>query len=185
MMAHRNVDVDDLNRRARSHLAEAHQLQGETLVVNERPFQIGDTVVCLRNDHQRKIRNGTVGEIVTIDHENRSVLLDTADGLRRLHQEYLDEGWMRHGYAVTVHKAQGLTCEHGLLLASDEMGYVGLSRGTGLEQDLRGLGQALRPRSRPALRALDRQRTRAAQACRRLAVGERRQGPCRHRNGRG
>jgi ATP-dependent exoDNAse (exonuclease V) alpha subunit len=133
MMAHRNVDVDDLNRRARSHLADAHQLQGETLVVNERPFQIGDTVVCLRNDHQRKIRNGTVGEIVSIDHENRSVLLDTADGLRRLHQEYLDEGWMRHGYAVTVHKAQGLTCEHGLLLATDEMhhemGYVGLSRG--------------------------------------------------------
>lgn len=41
---------------------------------------------------------------------------------------------MRHGYAVTVHKAQGLTCQHGLLLASDEthheMGYVGLSRGT-------------------------------------------------------
>ncbi|MFN8052782.1 MAG: hypothetical protein U0Q22_15155 [Acidimicrobiales bacterium] len=101
--------------------------------MHERPFQIGDTVVCLRNDHQRKIRNGTVGEIVTIDHENRSVLLDTAEGLRRLRQEYLDEGWMRHGYAVTVHKAQGLTCEHGLLLASDEMhhemGYVGLSRG--------------------------------------------------------
>ena len=134
MMAHRNVDVDDLNRRARAQLAEAHQLQGETIVVNERPFQIGDTVVCLRNVHQRKIRNGTVGEIVTIDHENRSVLLDTTDGLRRLHREYLDEGWMRHGYAVTVHKAQGLTCEHGLLLASDEthheMGYVGLSRGT-------------------------------------------------------
>jgi ATP-dependent exoDNAse (exonuclease V) alpha subunit len=134
MMAHRNVDVDDLNRRARALLAEAHQLQGETIVVSERPFQIGDTVVCLRNDHQRKIRNGTVGEIVTIDHENRSVLLDTTDGLRRLHQEYLDEGWLRHGYAVTVHKAQGLTCEHGLLLASDEthfeVGYVGLSRGT-------------------------------------------------------
>ena len=134
MMSHRNVDVDDLNRRARAHLAEAHLLQGETIVVSERPFQIGDTVVCLRNDHQRKIRNGTVGEIVTIDHENRSVLLDSTDGLRRLHQEYLDEGWMRHGYAVTVHKAQGLTCEHGLLLASDEthheMGYVGLSRGT-------------------------------------------------------
>ena len=34
---------------------------------------------------------------------------------------------------MTVHKAQGRTCDHGLLLASDdmhrEMGYVGLSRG--------------------------------------------------------
>ena len=40
---------------------------------------------------------------------------------------------MCHGHAVTVHKAQGRTCDHGLLLASDdmhrEMGYVGLSRG--------------------------------------------------------
>jgi hypothetical protein len=42
---------------------------------------------------------------------------------------------MRHGYAVTAHKAQGRTCDHGLLLASDdlhrEMGCVGLSRGRG------------------------------------------------------
>jgi len=134
MMAGRNTDVDDLNRRARNHLADNHQLHGDTLVVNDRPFQVGDTVVCLHNDHRGKIRNGMIGEIVTVDHEARSVLIDTADGLRRLQRKYLDEGWMRHGYAVTVHKAQGLTCEHGLLLASDEMhhemGYVGLSRGT-------------------------------------------------------
>ena len=134
MMAGRNSDVDDLNRRARGYLATNHQLHGETLIVNDRPFQIGDTVVCLHNDHRRKIRNGMIGEIVTVDHDARSVLIDTTEGLRRLPEEYLDEGWMRHGYAVTVHKAQGLTCEHGLLLASDEMhhemGYVGLSRGT-------------------------------------------------------
>lgn len=40
---------------------------------------------------------------------------------------------MRHGYAVTVHKAQGRTCDQWLLLAGDymhrEMGYVGVSRG--------------------------------------------------------
>jgi len=50
--------------------------------------------------------------------------LDAMDGV---------PGWMRHGYAVTVHKAQGRTCDHGLLLASDDLhreaGYVGLSRG--------------------------------------------------------
>src|SRR3954462_2860097 len=43
-------------------------------------------------------------------------------------------GQLDHGYAVTVHKAQGRTVTHALLLSSDgasrELGYVGLSRGT-------------------------------------------------------
>jgi len=57
----------------------------------------------------------------------------TDDGDRRRHDECLTAGSMRHGYAVTVHKARDRTRDHGLLLASDdlhrEMGYVGLSRG--------------------------------------------------------
>ncbi|CAN5576016.1 MobF family relaxase [soil metagenome] len=133
MMARRNDDVDDLNRRARRYVRAAGQLSGEPLVVNERPFQIGDQVICTRNDYANGIRNGTTGTITHIDHKRTAVTLSTEDGVRRLDDEYLAAGSMRHGYAVTVHKAQGRTCEHGLLLASDdthrEMGYVGLSRG--------------------------------------------------------
>ncbi|HLZ37929.1 MAG TPA: hypothetical protein VKP64_09270 [Mycobacteriales bacterium] len=51
----------------------------------------------------------------------------------RVPAAYLREGGLDHGYAVTVHQAQGLTCERALLLGSDplyrEAGYVGLSRG--------------------------------------------------------
>ena len=133
MMARRNADVDDLNRRARRYVRAAGELSGEPLVVNERPFQIGDHVICTRNDYANGILNGTTGTITHIDHEEAAVTLATEDGTRRLDDEYLAAGSMRHGYAVTVHKAQGRTCEHGLLLASDdlhrEMGYVGLSRG--------------------------------------------------------
>lgn len=41
---------------------------------------------------------------------------------------------LQHAYARTVHKAQGLTCEVGLLIGDDtlyaELGYTGLTRGT-------------------------------------------------------
>ena len=98
-----------------------------------RPFQVGDHVLCTRNDYQNAIRNGTTGEIVEIDHRRRSMTIATDAGERTLGQKYLDDGLIRHGYAITVHKAQGRTCDHGLLLASDDLhretGYVGLSRG--------------------------------------------------------
>ena len=133
MMASRNSDVDDLNRRAHQLMADHGHLRGEPLHLDGRPFQIGDRVVCLRNDRRLDVRNGTVGDITHIDHRRRTLTMDTPDGIRRLPAEYLDDGHVRHGYAVTIHKAQGITCDHALLLGSDELhresGYVGLSRG--------------------------------------------------------
>ena len=133
MMASRNSDVDDLNRRAHQLMADHGHLRGEPLHLDGRPFQIGDRVVCLRNDRRLDVRNGTVGDITHIDDRRRTLTMDTPDGIRRLPAEYLDDGHVRHGYAVTIHKAQGITCDHALLLGSDELyresGYVGLSRG--------------------------------------------------------
>jgi ATP-dependent exoDNAse (exonuclease V) alpha subunit len=133
MMASRNSDVDDLNRRAHQLMADHGHLHGEPLHLDGRPFRIGDRVVCLRNDRRLDVRNGTVGDITHIDHQHRTLTIDTPDGTRRLPTEYLDDGHVRHGYAVTIHKAQGITCDHALLLGSDELyresGYVGLSRG--------------------------------------------------------
>jgi ATP-dependent exoDNAse (exonuclease V) alpha subunit len=52
---------------------------------------------------------------------------------------YLAAGGLDHGYALTIHQAQGLTTHHGLVLGSDslyrESGYVALSRGR-LRNDL-------------------------------------------------
>lgn len=51
----------------------------------------------------------------------------------RVDRDYLDGGDLRLGYAATVHKYQGATCDRAYLLASDslrrKLGYVGLSRG--------------------------------------------------------
>jgi hypothetical protein len=47
--------------------------------------------------------------------------------------DYLDARHLTHGYALTAHKAQGLTCDATFVLGSDEIyrewGYVALSRG--------------------------------------------------------
>ena len=46
---------------------------------------------------------------------------------------FLDDGHLAHGYATTVHKAQGMTCGVAFLLGDDglfaELGYTGLARG--------------------------------------------------------
>jgi ATP-dependent exoDNAse (exonuclease V) alpha subunit len=48
-------------------------------------------------------------------------------------QGYLDGGHLDHGYAMTIHKAQGATFDQALVLAdetmSGERAYTGLSRG--------------------------------------------------------
>jgi conjugative relaxase-like TrwC/TraI family protein len=133
MLARRNIDVDDLNRRARTLMADAGRLVGEPLVVKGRPFQIGDEIVCLRNDTRLAVNNGTIGTITGIDHDRRRISIDTTHGERTLDTSYVQAGSIRHGYAVTVHKAQGRTVDHGLLLGTDDLsresGYVGLSRG--------------------------------------------------------
>jgi ATP-dependent exoDNAse (exonuclease V) alpha subunit len=130
VMARRNADVDDLNRRARRHVAAAAGLRGSPLVI-ARPFQVGDQVICTRNDDPNQVRNDTVGTITDLRCRQRAVTISTDDGDRRLGGEHIDAGHRRHGYAVTVHKAQGRTRDHGLLLASDDMPRemgIGLSR---------------------------------------------------------
>ena len=133
MLARRNADVDDLNRRARRLVADAGGLCGDPIEIADRPFQIGEQIVCLRNDYRSDVRNGTTGTITNINHQQRSVTIDTDRGVRQLDPAYLAAGLIRHGYAITVHKAQGRTTNHGLLLGTDDLtresGYVGLSRG--------------------------------------------------------
>ncbi len=133
MMATRNTDVDDLNRRAHRLMDEHGHLRGDPLMLEGRPFQVGDRVVCLRNARRLEVRNGTTGDITMIDPDQRTLTFNTTDGARTLPGDYLDAGHVRHGYAVTIHKAQGVTCDHALLLGTDDLyqesGYVGISRG--------------------------------------------------------
>jgi Ti-type conjugative transfer relaxase TraA len=134
MVALRRADVDDLNARARARLLDAGDLTGPTLEVDETVFQAGDRIVCLRNHRRLGVVNGTRATITGVHPRTRSLDAVTDDGRTiRLPADYLDAAHVTHGYAITGHKAQGLTVDRTFVLGSPalyrEWGYVALSRG--------------------------------------------------------
>jgi conjugative relaxase-like TrwC/TraI family protein len=134
MIALRRGDVDDLNMRARARLAAAGALTGRELEIDGVPFQAGDRVICRRNDRRIGVVNGTAATVIDADPDQRCLrVVDDTGSARRLPASYLDAGHVTHGYAITGHKAQGLTVDHTFVLGSQELyrewGYVALSRG--------------------------------------------------------
>jgi len=140
MIALRRDDVSDLNAGARTLMGAAGRLGSDTLTVGGRDFAVGDEVVCLQNDRRVGVLNGTRGHVTALDLDRRELALQTTDGeLRILPTTYLDGRTQRagpaldHGYAITGHKAQGMTTERSFVLGSEalyrEWGYVAMSRG--------------------------------------------------------
>lgn len=124
-------DVRDLNARAHAVLEAEGQLGEVVAVVDDQRFCIGDQVLGGKNRYDLGIINGDLGEITGGD--GTSVHVRCGDRAVRLPLDYVADH-LQHAYARTVHKAQGLTCDVGLLLGDDalyaELGYTGLTRGT-------------------------------------------------------
>jgi conjugative relaxase-like TrwC/TraI family protein len=134
MLAERRYDVDDLNRRARLHLTAAGVLSGPAIVGVGNEFRCGDRILCLRNNRRLGVTNGMLATVADIDERARALTALREDGtMVALPARYLDAGNVAHGYALTVHKAQGATVDACLVLASDTLdrnaGYTALSRG--------------------------------------------------------
>jgi ATP-dependent exoDNAse (exonuclease V) alpha subunit len=135
MLAARRADVANLNRRARALLVAQHRITGVAVNAAGRSYAAGDLIVTLRNDRQLGLLNGQRGSVVRADPIRRSLLVrfDDDPHHRVVPAEYLDDGNIDHGYALTIHKAQGLTCDRAFILADDtlyaEAGYTALTRG--------------------------------------------------------
>jgi conjugative relaxase-like TrwC/TraI family protein len=101
-----------------------------------RELAVGDVVRFTHNDHRAGIVNGERAVVAEIDVKKGHVLLDTADGTR-LAQRLDGPLHLDHGYAQTVHSAQGRTCERVLIDApagsatnNESAYYVAISRAT-------------------------------------------------------
>ena len=143
----------DLNELARAQLRAAGELRTPDQVVQTergaRAFAAGDRIMFQRNERGLggdgrghdgvAVKNGTLGTVLEVASggERLTVRLDGPEkGSGREVTFYTrDYAHIDHGYAATVHKAQGVTVDRAHVLATPHMdrhaAYVGLTRHRG------------------------------------------------------
>ena len=114
-------------------MLDGRRLGEDALIADDCEFRTGDRVVCLRNQRTDGLLNGLRGVVRSVDPGARSLTIRLADGTDRVVPVgYLDAGRLDHGYAMTMHKARGLTADEALVLATDDLyqeaSYTALSR---------------------------------------------------------
>ena len=130
MLAPTRDTAAELNGRARQRMQAEGRLGPIVAQVGHVEFAVGDRVVCTRNNKRLGVVNGDAGTVVGADEKGLIVSLD--NGEVELPETYLAAGNLSHGYALTVHKAQGATCDVALVWGENlaaESGYTALTRG--------------------------------------------------------
>jgi conjugative relaxase-like TrwC/TraI family protein len=125
-------DVRDLNARAHAALESTGELGEVIAVVDEQRYCVDDRVLALENRYDLGVLNGDLGRVVRAEEHGLRIACDAGQEVV-LPLDYVTDH-LQHGYARTVHKTQGLTCDVALLLGDDslyaELGYTGLTRGS-------------------------------------------------------
>lgn len=132
ILTHTNDEVHALNLAARDRLRASGEL-GEDIAIRaergERQFATGDQIMFLKNERSLGVKNGSLGRIESLTATRLAVQLD--DG-RSVAFDVKDYGHVDHGYAATIHKAQGVTVDRAHVLATPGLdrhaAYVALSR---------------------------------------------------------
>lgn len=138
MLAGTRADVRKLNTLAREKLKAQHRQHSEIAVTTEageRQFSVGDRVVFTRNSRLFDVKNGQTGTLQgwQINLQGKiefSVHTDAGKNTTFSLEKYAH---IDHGYALSVHKAQGQTVDYSLVLVSESMAdrqwsYVAASR---------------------------------------------------------
>jgi Ti-type conjugative transfer relaxase TraA len=132
ILTHTNDEVRALNEAAREQMRAAGDLGDDVRLTVERGarnFASGDRVMFLQNERSLGVKNGTLGTIEQVS--ARSMIVQADDG-RSVTFDLKDYDRIDHGYAATIHKAQGMTVDRAHVLATPGMDahstYVALSR---------------------------------------------------------
>ena len=116
-----NALRDQANHAVRRLRAARGELAGAAVETDHAAFQVGDRVVCRRNDRDLQVDNGTRATVTRVNTASRTLDLKSDDGRRlRLPASYLDAGHLEHAYALTAHALQGSTLETACVLSQPD-----------------------------------------------------------------
>ncbi len=156
-LAHRRVDVRAINDGIRGALqAEGLLVNGDgqarsehgygevqrnreivyQTVNGKRAFAPGDRIVLLENNRDLDVKNGMLGTVEAVEPNALHLRLDGSSSgqsnARHLTLPVKDYQAFDHGYATTIHKAQGATVDRAFVMASSTMDrhltYVAMTR---------------------------------------------------------
>ncbi|WOF44739.1 Ti-type conjugative transfer relaxase TraA [Sphingopyxis indica] len=132
ILTHTNAEVRELNDAAREAMRASGDLGDDVRVKVERgdrDFASGDRIMFLRNERSLEVKNGTLGTIERVGESSMAVRTDEGRSIAFDVKDYCD---LDHGYAATIHKAQGMTVDRTHVLATPGMdrhgAYVAMSR---------------------------------------------------------
>lgn len=132
IITHTNDEVRALNEAARGRMRATGELGKDVSIKaerGERAFASGDRIMFLRNERSLGVKNGTLGTVEQVTPQR--ITARTDDG-RSVAFDTKDCAHIDHGYAATIHKAQGMTVDRAHVLATPSMdshgAYVALSR---------------------------------------------------------
>ncbi|MEK8089282.1 MobF family relaxase [Thermithiobacillus plumbiphilus] len=140
MLAGTRVEVRRLNELAREQMRAQHRL-GPAAQIEGREFSEGERLLFTRNSAAIGVKNGTLGTLTRVDLDRRgewqfTVRADSGEIVRFSPSAGAERGGyahIDHGYAVSAHKAQGVTVDRAYVLVSETMSdrewsYVAASR---------------------------------------------------------
>lgn len=133
VLAFTRASVGYLNEQARLALKEKQILGQEEITVQgfEKPLKIaiGERLLFRQNDKTLGVRNGDLGTVESIKSNQLQIKLDSGE-LLTIPCSYTK---MDYGYALTVHKSQGMTVKHSKVLIDSKywdrhLSFVAMTR---------------------------------------------------------
>lgn len=129
IIASTNEDAKALNRDAQEKRYAAGMLGNKPVKVNGESFYVGDRIMFTRNSAGVGVKNGNIGTVTRIAGSSLTVEVDSK--FRTFSVK--DYEHLSLGYAVTTHRAQGVTTDNAFLLTNEmmqdrELSYVQVSR---------------------------------------------------------
>ncbi|MEA3336448.1 MAG: ATP-dependent RecD-like DNA helicase [Chloroflexota bacterium] len=98
------VGVGALNLRLQSTLNPSHPNKPERRA-GGRVFRVGDRVMQIRNNYDKDVYNGDLGQIIALNVVEQQLMVQIDN--RTIVYDFLELDQIVHAYAVSVHKSQG------------------------------------------------------------------------------